>query len=125
MRSILIGGSDMPAQPFPQPNQDSRPAVLDYQQNPTRARYGVLAFLCTLALLLYVDRVCIGQAAPAIRQSLGLSKTQMGWIFNAFTLAYCLFEVPTGHWGDRFGSRGVITRIVIWWSAFTALTGAG
>src|SRR6185436_6945244 len=48
---------------------------------PTRVRHGVLAFLCTLALLLYVDRVCIGQAAPALRASLGLSKTQMGWIF--------------------------------------------
>ena len=32
--------------------------------------------------------------------------------------------MPTGHWGDRFGSRGVIARIVVWWSAFTALTGA-
>ncbi|MHB8736889.1 MAG: MFS transporter, partial [Terriglobales bacterium] len=53
-----------------------------------------------------------------------LTKGQMSWVLNAFTLAYCLFEVPTGHWGDRFGSRGVITRVVLWWSAFTALTGA-
>ena len=35
-----------------------------------------------------------------------------------------LFEIPTGRWGDRYGSRGVLTRIVIWWSFFTALTGA-
>jgi MFS family permease len=34
-----------------------------------------------------------------------------------------LFEVPTGRLGDRFGSRGVLTRIVLWWSLFTALTG--
>jgi MFS family permease len=83
----------------------------------------VLAFLCTLALLLYIDRVCIGQAATSIRRDLSLSETQMGWVFNAFILAYCVFEVPTGHWGDRFGSRRVITRIVLWWSAFTAFTG--
>jgi MFS family permease len=91
---------------------------------PTRARYGVLAFLCTLALLLYVDRTCIGQAEQSIREELGLSKAEMAWVFAAFTLAYCLFEVPTGHWGDRFGSRGVLARVVLWWSAFTALTGA-
>lgn len=91
---------------------------------PTRARFGVLGFLCTLALLLYVDRVCIGQAASAIRAELGLSLTQMGWVFNAFTLAYCLFEVPTGHLADRYGSRRIIARIVLWWSMFTALTGA-
>lgn len=100
---------------------------LDYgssTEKPTLVRYGVLAFLCTLALLLYIDRVAIGQAAPAIQEELGLSKVQMSWVFNAFTLAYCLFEVPTGHWGDRYGSRGVIARIVVCWSIFTALTGA-
>jgi MFS family permease len=95
-----------------------------FSPRPTVVRYGVLAFLCTLALVLYIDRVCIGQAETSIREELGLTKSHMGWIFNAFMLAYCLFEVPTGHWGDRFGSRGVITRIVLWWSLFTALTGA-
>lgn len=74
--------------------------------------------------MLYVDRVCIGQALQSIRSDLGLSAEQMSWILNAFTLAYCIFEVPTGHWGDRFGSRGVIARVVTWWSVFTALTGA-
>ena len=92
--------------------------------SPTKVRYRVLFFLGTLSLLLYIDRVCIGQAETSIRAELGLTKSHMGWIFNAFMLAYCLFEVPTGHWGDRFGSRGVITRIVVWWSLFTALTGA-
>jgi MFS family permease len=90
----------------------------------TLVRYGVLAFLCLLALLLYVDRICIGQAASKIQQDLHLSNFQISLVFNAFGLAYCLFEVPTGHWGDRYGSRGVITRIAIWWSIFTALTGA-
>lgn len=91
---------------------------------PAPARFGVLFFLCTLALLLYIDRICIGQAETSIRKELGFSKEHMGWIFSAFMLAYCVFEVPTGHWGDRFGSRGVIARIVVWWSIFTALTGA-
>lgn len=91
---------------------------------PTWVRWGVLFCLATLALLLYVDRVCIGQAEESIRTEFGLTKAQMAWVLNAFTLAYCLFEVPTGHWGDRYGSRGVIARVVLWWSAFTALTGA-
>jgi ACS family glucarate transporter-like MFS transporter len=39
------------------------------------------------------------------------------------TLAYCLFEIPTGVLGDRIGARRVLTRIVLWWSAFTSLTG--
>ena len=40
-----------------------------------------------------------------------------------FTLSYCIFEIPTGALGDRIGPRRVLTRVVLWWSAFTALTG--
>jgi MFS family permease len=93
------------------------------RQAPTHARLVVLAFLCLLSFVLYLDRVCMGQAVGPIQDELGLSNTQMGMVLMAFTLAYGLFEVPTGRWGDRFGSRAVLTRIVIWWSAFTALTG--
>lgn len=97
---------------------------MQLDQRPTRVRYGVAAFLCGLTFILYLDRVCIGQAAPFMRIDLDLSDRQLGLVFAAFTVAYGLFEVVTGHWGDRYGSRSVLTRIVIWWSVFTALTGA-
>jgi MFS family permease len=48
----------------------------------------------------------------------------MGFVFSAFTLAYALFEIPTGAWGDRIGTRRVLTRIVAWWSTFTIATAA-
>src|SRR5437588_10807951 len=89
----------------------------------SRVRYRVLAWLCSLSFILYLDRLCISKAAPQIEGELGISHTAMGFVFGAFTVAYGLFEVPTGRWGDRFGSRGVLVRIVLWWSAFTALTG--
>lgn len=92
-------------------------------ETPSLVRYSVLTLLCALAFVLYVDRVCIGQAATSMQASLHISNTQWGFVSGAFTLAYMLFEVPTGHWGDRYGSRGVLLRIVLWWSAFTALTG--
>lgn len=44
--------------------------------------------------------------------------------FSAFTLAYACFEISTAWWTDRIGSRRVLTRIVVWWSGFTMLTGA-
>jgi sugar phosphate permease len=92
-------------------------------QRPTAVRHGVLGFLCVLSFILYLDRICISQAAEDMRRDLDLSKTAMGLVFGAFTIAYGLFEVPTGRLGDRFGSRGVLVRVVLWWSAFTALTG--
>jgi sugar phosphate permease len=90
----------------------------------TRVRYRVVMLLCLLSFILYLDRICISQATSSIKSELDISNTAMGFVLAAFTVAYGLFEVPTGHWGDRHGSRGVLTRIVLWWSLFTALTGA-
>ena len=90
----------------------------------TPVRYIVLAFGFTLSVITYIDRVCISAAAPSMAAELGLSKLQMGAVFSAFTLAYAAFEVPSGWWGDVAGARRVLARIVVWWSLFTALTGA-
>lgn len=49
---------------------------------------------------------------------------RLSWIFSAFLIGYVLFEIPGGWLGDVWGPRGVILRIVIWWSIFTALTGS-
>ena len=89
----------------------------------SRVRYAVLALVCSLSLLSYLDRVGISGGAPFIVSELGLTPVQMGLVFSAFTLAYAAFEVPTGWLGDMIGPRRVITRIVLWWSAFTTLTG--
>src|SRR5262245_41731680 len=89
---------------------------------PSRARLTLVGLLCALTFALYIDRVCIAQAVEPIQQELQLSNTQMSYVLMAFTLAYGLFEVPTGRWGDRVGSRAVLTRIALWWSAFTTLT---
>ncbi len=89
----------------------------------THARYWVVVFAVTLAVIQYIDRVCISQAAPLISRDLNLDERQMGWVFSAFTLAYALFEIPAGYLGDRIGPRKVLLRIVLWWSFFTAATG--
>src|SRR3954464_1111850 len=89
----------------------------------TRTRYLTIAFAMLLAIITYIDRVCISQAAPLITQDLGLSKVQMAWAFSVFGWAYALFEIPGGWLADRLGPRRGLMRIVIWWSFFTAATG--
>jgi len=90
---------------------------------PTRARHGVLGFTLVLTAIAYLDRVCISTAAPGMKAELGISDIEMGYVFSAFTLAYAVFEVPSGWFADRFGARVTLTRIVLWWSAMTAATG--
>jgi ACS family glucarate transporter-like MFS transporter len=90
----------------------------------SRLRARVLAFAFLLAVVTYLDRVCISAAAPFIMEDLHLTVLQMSVVFSAFTLAYSLFEVPSGWLGDVQGPRRVLTRIVLWWSGFTMVTGA-
>ncbi len=91
---------------------------------PTHARFRVVGLATALAMVTYLDRVSIGTLAPGIMRDLGLSIVEMGYVFTAFQFAYALFEIPTGRWADRKGTRSVLTRIVIWWSCLTAATAA-
>lgn len=90
----------------------------------SRVRYTVVAFALTLAMLAYIQRVAISQAATPLSADLGLDKAQMGLIFGAFALSYALLEIPMGALGDRFGVRRVLAPLVVLWSAFTAISGA-
>lgn len=83
----------------------------------------VLAFLVVLAVITFLDRIAISVAAARMQADLHIQTNRWGWILGAFVLSYGLFEIPTGALGDRLGPRRVLTRIVWWWSAFTALTG--
>lgn len=90
---------------------------------PSRVRFGVLGFAGSLSLITYLDRVCIMRAKRDIQTDLGFDDPEMGLVFSAFLLGYALFEVPAGWMGDVWGARRVLTRIVLCWSLFTALTG--
>lgn len=87
-------------------------------------RPGIVLLLILLFAILYLDRVCISVAGPRMQEELGIDPVGWGWVTGVFTLAYALFEIPTGVMGDRLGARRVLARVVGWWSLFTALTGA-
>ncbi len=91
---------------------------------PSRVRYGVVGFALSLAIFSYIQRVAISQAAGPIALELNLSKAELGAVLGAFGLAYAAFEIPMGLLGDKLGVRRVLTQIVLFWSLFTALTGA-
>lgn len=89
----------------------------------SNTRHWVIVFAVSLATVQYIDRVAISQAMPYIAADLELTDGQKGMVFSAFTLAYALFEIPTGWLGDKLGAKRVLIRVVLWWSFFTAATG--
>lgn len=64
-----------------------------------------------------------GSAKPQLMEAIGRPLTDFYLVTIFFQFAYAIFEIPTGWMGDRFGTRSTLLRIVVWWSAFVALTG--
>src|SRR5260370_41865905 len=88
-----------------------------------KATHVVLAMLCIMYFITYVDRVNIGTAASEIQKELSLSNTQLGLVFSAFAYPYLLFQVIGGWVGDRFGPRKTFFCCGMLWAASTLMTG--
>jgi len=100
------------------------PITRDAAVTPTRIRHAVLWLTVAAYMITYIDRVVISAAVPSIQQEFGFSLVTIGWILGAYQVAYAVFQIPGGWLGDRFGPRRALAAIVVWWSAFTALTAA-
>lgn len=89
---------------------------------PSKVRYRVVAVCTLMAILLYLDRNCFSFAEIFIKDDLGLSDTQVGYILGAFFWTYAIFQVPSGWLSDRYGSRVMLTLYIVMWSLFTGLS---
>ena len=93
--------------------------VEEAEAKPTRVRYGVLAALCAVSLVTYVDRLGFAIGTPYLKKDLGFNDLQIGYLFSAFFWAYGAFQIPGGWLGDRLGSRHLLTILVLGWSLTT------
>ena len=59
----------------------------------------VLGMLSLLAVITYLDRVCIAVAGPRMQDALHISPAAWGWVLSVFSLSYSAFEIPTGALG--------------------------
>lgn len=84
----------------------------------------VLALLCAMYFLYFVDRVSISTAAPLIKADLKISNTQLGLAFSAFAIPYAFFQLVGGWIGDRLGPRLTLAICCAMVGISTALTGA-
>ena len=99
----------------------TRRAVALADRLPVRTR--MLALLCVMYFLTYIDRVNISTAGPAIRADLGLSNTSFGLALSAFALPYAFFQAVGGLLAVRFGPRVVLGAAGVVWAVSTAATG--
>lgn len=89
-----------------------------------KGRHTVLAILFVTWIVSSVDRMAMSVALPYISADYHLTPFQSGLLLSTFFAGYSLSQIPGGLLADRFGVRTVATAAMVWWSAFTALTGA-
>ncbi len=92
----------------------------DTAPRPTHVRYAIVLVAMLAAVLLYLERVCLGVAEVFIREDLNISKAGMGWVMMAFFLAYALGQVPAGWLSQRYGPRLMMTLYMLGLALFGA-----
>src|ERR1700723_3135494 len=82
-----------------------------------------LVMLVVAGVVNYIDRATLAVANPLIRQDLGLSIADMGYLLSAFLWASAFAQLPTGAMVDRLGPRILLTCGLSLWSCAQLLGG--
>jgi ACS family D-galactonate transporter-like MFS transporter len=101
------------------PTNNSAPGDLPVLQAPSAVRYQALTWLTVAAALSYLCRNAVGVAESTIREEMGLTLEQSGWFMGAFFWTYALFQVPSGWFSQRQGTRIGLTAFALGWSVAT------
>jgi ACS family D-galactonate transporter-like MFS transporter len=88
-----------------------------------KVRYLILAVMCLMYFIAYIDRVNISIAGPLIREEFGLTPTQLGIVFSAFAYPYAAMQIFGGWCADKFGPRRVLTVLSVIWALATIVCG--
>jgi MFS family permease len=83
----------------------------------------ILAVLCLMYFIAYIDRVNISVAGPTLRRAMSLTPTELGLVFSAFAYPYAAMQIAGGWAADRFGPRLVLAVLSLLWAAATIATG--
>ncbi len=89
----------------------------------TVVRWFILALILLASFLAYVLRSNMSIVGPTIKNEIGFTEMQLGMVLSAFSLSYAIFQIPSGVFGGRLGSRAAIAAIAIVWGVLTIAFG--
>ena len=90
---------------------------------PTSIRYIILAITVLVAVLLYLDRFCLGFVMPYVRENFRLVEGEVNVLLGAFFYTYAVAQIAGGYLSDRFGTRMMLATYLAVWSVLTGLMG--
>jgi MFS family permease len=83
----------------------------------------ILALVCAIYFITYMDRVNLATAAGDIQREFHLTNTQLGLIFSAYSYPYAIVQLFGGRLADAFGPRLVLGISSLTFSLATVFTG--
>lgn len=87
-----------------------------------KKRVWIYAFLFTLTLINYVDRVSLSVASKVLKEEFDISPIAMGYLFSSFVWLYFIALIPMGYLVGKFGPKKVNGYGIGVWSVATACT---
>ncbi|WP_263366446.1 MFS transporter [Edaphobacter bradus] len=85
----------------------------------SRRRWWILALLCAITAINFIDRQTVSVLAPLIKPIFHLSNAAYGRVVAAFQFGMLTGELPMGWVMDRWGCQLGLIAAVLWWSTAT------
>jgi sugar phosphate permease len=83
---------------------------------PTYVRHLVLAALCAITTISYMQRNSLASVEKLVGADLGLDSSDLGYAKGIFFLTYALLQVPSGWLAQKWGGRRTLTLYAAGWS---------
>jgi EmrB/QacA subfamily drug resistance transporter len=74
-------------------------------QASSRSRWLAFGVLCAVQLMVIIDTSIVNIALPSIQARLGFTQANLGWISNAYTIAFGGLLLLSGRLGDLIGRK--------------------
>jgi EmrB/QacA subfamily drug resistance transporter len=88
-----------------------------------RSRWLAFGVLCAVQLMVIIDTSIVNIALPSIQARLGFTQANLGWITNAYTIAFGGLLLLSGRLGDLIGRKSMFMSGLLVFTAASMLCG--
>jgi MFS family permease len=85
--------------------------------------WSVVALLVFASLVSFVDRQIVAIVVEPMKQDLGLSDAEIGWLYGVFAVFYAIAALPIAWLADNRNRTRIIATGIAFWSLMTAACG--
>lgn len=96
--------------------KESADSTLSPTSHPTLIRHFVLAALCAITTISYMQRNSLASVEKLVAPDFGLTVADLGYAKGFFFLTYALLQIPSGWLAQRWGGRRTLTFYAAGWS---------